>query len=217
MCQLLVQRASVAKCGPTDIFRAHFHCRAKITHRFICIKFSFDRSPNWFVSPFALKVIFFDLVSKKKESLYTSQSRRSMSSSSFSSSSFVNGCALDTFTYCGGALIRHPHNSEGNVPLAIVLGASRGIGASVAEQLAAAGYDVALLARDTKRLESQALRISAAFPSRFIHTLGADLLVPQACVDCIPRSLQALARPYTSRSDSTPIPADQCRLHCIVY
>ena len=42
MCQLLVQRASVAKCGPTDIFRTHFHCRAKITHRFICIKFSFD-------------------------------------------------------------------------------------------------------------------------------------------------------------------------------
>ena len=57
--------------------------------------------------------------------------------------------------------------------VAWVTGASRGMGADTALRLAAAGYDVALTARDQGRLDAMAARIAtngvAAFP------LAADL------------------------------------------
>jgi len=49
-------------------------------------------------------------------------------------------------------------------PLAIVTGASRGIGYAIAAELARRGHRMALLARDRKRLEAAAGRLAASSP-----------------------------------------------------
>ncbi|MGH9651544.1 MAG: SDR family NAD(P)-dependent oxidoreductase, partial [Terriglobales bacterium] len=47
-------------------------------------------------------------------------------------------------------------------PVAIVTGASRGIGLAIAAELARRGYRLALLARSQKPLEEAALRLTGA-------------------------------------------------------
>ena len=54
----------------------------------------------------------------------------------------------------------------------IVTGANRGIGLAIAEELAAAGFDLALVARDSERLDSVLARLAG--PGRFV-THPADV------------------------------------------
>lgn len=58
---------------------------------------------------------------------------------------------------------------------ALITGATSGLGAEFARQLAARGYNLVLVARDTARLEQRARELSAAFPVR-VEILAADLL-----------------------------------------
>ena len=59
-------------------------------------------------------------------------------------------------------------------PLALITGASSGIGATFARQLAARGYDLVLVARRKDRLEEQAQAIRAGYPVQ-VEILPADL------------------------------------------
>jgi NAD(P)-dependent dehydrogenase (short-subunit alcohol dehydrogenase family) len=61
--------------------------------------------------------------------------------------------------------------------IALVTGASRNIGAAVSQQLAAAGADVVMIARDQGRLDEVAGTIRATHPDRRILTRAADVAV----------------------------------------
>jgi len=52
-------------------------------------------------------------------------------------------------------------SSSESRPVALVTGASRGLGAAIAQRLAGGGHDVALVARDRSALEGVAARVSA--------------------------------------------------------
>jgi len=58
--------------------------------------------------------------------------------------------------------------------IALVTGASSGIGAVYADRLASRGYDLILVARRRDRLQALATKISASY-GRHVDTLGADL------------------------------------------
>lgn len=58
-------------------------------------------------------------------------------------------------------------------PVAIVTGASRGIGLAIAAELARRGHRLALLARDQKALEGAARRLSASAPE--VKTFACDV------------------------------------------
>ena len=58
-------------------------------------------------------------------------------------------------------------------PVAIVTGASRGIGFAIAAELARRGYRLALLARDQKELEGAARRLGASAPE--VKTFACDV------------------------------------------
>jgi short-subunit dehydrogenase len=60
---------------------------------------------------------------------------------------------------------------------ALITGASSGIGAIYAEQLAQKGYDLILVARDRSRLNALATRITSA-THRVVEVLDADLAIP---------------------------------------
>jgi short-subunit dehydrogenase len=60
---------------------------------------------------------------------------------------------------------------------ALITGASSGIGAIYAEQLAHQGYDLILVARDRSRLNALATRITTA-TQRMVEVLDADLAIP---------------------------------------
>lgn len=64
-------------------------------------------------------------------------------------------------------------------PVALVTGASSGIGLAFAEELAARGFDLVLTARRTDRLEALASRLHSARGVR-ARVLGADLTDPEA-------------------------------------
>ncbi len=74
---------------------------------------------------------------------------------------------------------------------ALVTGATSGIGAAFVEQLAAAGHDLVLVARDAPRLEAAATRLRATYGVS-VEVLAADLSDPEAT--------QRVARRAGSRS-----------------
>jgi len=64
--------------------------------------------------------------------------------------------------------------------LAIVTGASRGLGRLCAHELAAHGVDLLLIARDRAALADVAVETKIKYPGREVTTLGCDLREPDA-------------------------------------
>ncbi|MFZ0406855.1 MAG: SDR family oxidoreductase [Cyanobium sp.] len=65
------------------------------------------------------------------------------------------------------------------MPVALITGASRGIGGAAARRFAAAGFDLLLLARSVEPLECLAVELQSAHSIR-IETAGIDLSHPEA-------------------------------------
>jgi len=65
-----------------------------------------------------------------------------------------------------------------SLPVALITGASTGIGATYADRLARRGHDLLLVARDVERLEALAGRLRAE-TGRAVEILPADLLDPE--------------------------------------
>jgi hypothetical protein len=66
------------------------------------------------------------------------------------------------------------------MPIALITGATAGIGAEFARQLATQGHDLVLVARDEARLESTSVALSDQFGVR-VWLLPADLCTEEGC------------------------------------
>ena len=64
--------------------------------------------------------------------------------------------------------------------LAVVSGASRGLGFESARGLGAAGFDLALVAKDAERLQEAAAKLGSEFPNVAIKTFPVDLADSEA-------------------------------------
>src|SRR5262245_37846986 len=69
-----------------------------------------------------------------------------------------------------------------NRPLALVTGASSGIGAAFAKRLAADGYDLMIVARRRERLEELASTFKDAEVEVLVADLGTDEGIARVCV-----------------------------------
>ena len=65
---------------------------------------------------------------------------------------------------------------------AIITGASRGIGKSVAEKLASMGYDLFLNSRDPSRLQEAVDDIRAGYPEIAVHSLALDISIKENAI-----------------------------------
>jgi short-subunit dehydrogenase len=79
------------------------------------------------------------------------------------------------------------------MPIALITGATAGIGAEFARQLAAQGHDLVLVARDEARLESTSVALSDQFGAR-VWLLPADLCTDDGCAKVVAR-LSDVANP----------------------
>jgi 3-oxoacyl-[acyl-carrier protein] reductase len=77
--------------------------------------------------------------------------------------------------------------------VALVGGASQGLGRAVAEELAAEGCDVALIARSEARLAALAAELTQRFGVRAV-AVAADLSQAGAPTECVRRAVAALGR-----------------------
>ncbi|MDB5284259.1 MAG: short-chain dehydrogenase [Bacteroidota bacterium] len=68
---------------------------------------------------------------------------------------------------------------------ALIAGASEGIGAAFAVELAARGYDLWLLARRIQPLQLLESQIAAVYPDCLIHLIQVDLAIEDACARII--------------------------------
>ncbi len=75
---------------------------------------------------------------------------------------------------------------------ALITGASRGIGAAIAAELAREGVHVCLAARDAAKLDAVALRLTSATVRTAVHV--ADLREPQAAAAAVAAAVAAFGR-----------------------
>ena len=73
--------------------------------------------------------------------------------------------------------------------LAVISGASRGLGFESARGLGAAGFDLALVAKDAERLEEAAAKLGSEFPNIAIKTFPVDLADSEATRNVIAQIL----------------------------
>ena len=79
------------------------------------------------------------------------------------------------------------------MPTALITGATAGIGAEFARQLAAAGNDLVLVARDEARLESTSVALTERFGVA-VEVVAADLCTDGGC-DAVVRRVADAQRP----------------------
>jgi short-subunit dehydrogenase len=90
-------------------------------------------------------------------------------------------------------LDRDPSPAGARRPLALITGATAGIGAEFARQLAASGHDLVIVARSSERLD----RVAVSLRERYgvaVEALARDLGTPDG-VDAVERRLAASDRP----------------------
>lgn len=78
--------------------------------------------------------------------------------------------------------------------VALVTGASRGIGRAIALDLARAGADVALAGRRQETLDQVAAEVAAARPGARTHAVICDVADPAAVEHCVASTVGALGR-----------------------
>ena len=84
-------------------------------------------------------------------------------------------------------------NASPAAPVALITGASRGIGAATARTFAAAGYDLLLLARSSEALEALAAELRQA--GRQVETCSVDLAEPEQIAPALQDLLSRGLRP----------------------
>jgi short-subunit dehydrogenase len=84
-------------------------------------------------------------------------------------------------------------NASPAAPVALITGASRGIGAATARAFAAAGYDLLLLARSSEALEALAAELRQA--GRQVETCSVDLAQPEQIAPALQDLLNRGLRP----------------------
>lgn len=85
----------------------------------------------------------------------------------------------------------------------LITGASAGLGAEMARQFAALGYDLGLCARRTEKLESLRTEIAAAHPDRRVALAALDVTDE----DAVPRVFEQLTRELGGRLDRVVVNA----------
>jgi len=77
---------------------------------------------------------------------------------------------------------------------AIITGGSKGIGLAIAKEFAAAGADIAIVARGAEALEAAATEISASGNDRRVKTVAGNAGDPQQISDAVAAAMQTFGR-----------------------